>query len=145
MLKGFINSDLCQNKYKGIKVMKYDDVTEETIKILVDTFYLKVRQDSDLSPIFINAIGQDTEAWQPHLQHMYDFWSSIMLSSRRFQGNPMQKHKNLPAFDSSLFDRWLELFELTAHEVHSKEMAEKYIVISRRIAESLKLGLYFRG
>lgn len=124
--------------------MMVDQVTEQTIKNLIDTFYLKVRNDKDLGHIFARVIGESDAEWEPHLQHMYDFWSSIMLSSNRYRGNPMQKHKNLPEFDPSLFNRWLELFAQTAREIHTSEIAEKYITISQRIAESLKLALYFK-
>lgn len=125
--------------------MIFDQITEGTIKNLINSFYLKVRNDKELGPIFTQAIGESDAQWEPHLHHMYDFWSSIMLASGRYQGNPMQKHRNLPAFDPSLFNRWLELFEQTVYEKHTDEIAEKYITISRRIAESLKLGLYFKG
>jgi hemoglobin len=75
---------------------------------------------------------------------MYDFWSSIMLTSGRYHGNPLQKHRALPPFESALFDRWLALFAETARELHDGPTAELYIDKSRRIAESLKLGLYYK-
>jgi hemoglobin len=121
-----------------------DQITEDTIRQLVDQFYVKVRKDEDLGPVFLQAIGEDLEDWQPHLHKMYDFWSSIMLASGRYHGNPMQKHIALPSFDRALFDRWLELFTETALEIHPEEVAAPYLEKSRRIAESLKLGLYYR-
>ena len=119
-------------------------ITEETIRQLVDRFYGKVRKDAQLAPIFNNAIGTDEAEWQPHLQRMYDFWSSVMLSGGRYRGTPMKKHQDLPAFDATLFDRWLKLFEETARELHTPDIAERYIAKSRMIAESLKYGLYYR-
>tara|TARA_B100001013_G_C24418947_1_gene367024 strand:+ start:94 stop:486 length:393 start_codon:yes stop_codon:yes gene_type:complete len=124
--------------------MPEDAITEESIKALVDRFYLKVRNHEDLGPVFDNAIGDSDDAWKPHLERMYAFWSSIMLTSGRYHGNPMQKHKDLPNFNEGLFDTWLKLFEETAHEVHSPAIAERYIDRSKRIAESLKLGLYYK-
>ncbi len=125
--------------------MKFDFLNDETIRILVDTFYGKVKKDENLAPVFTRAIGESDAEWKPHLQHMYDFWSSVMLSSGRYSGNPMQKHRNLPEFPLTLFDRWLELFEHTAQEIHTTEIALRYITTSRRIAESLKLGLLTLG
>lgn len=122
---------------------KQDIISEETIRALIDRFYGKVRRDPALAPIFLGAIGESAEAWAPHLQVMYDFWSSVMLGSGRYHGNPMMKHKALPAFDAALFDRWLALFAETAQEIHGPAAAQAYIDKSRRIAESLKLGLYF--
>ena len=124
--------------------MTIDMITENSIKTLVDNFYQKVRKDSDLAPIFVTAIGETEEAWRSHLEHMYAFWSSIMLSSGRYQGNPIQKHSGLPSFDENLFVRWLELFAETATELHCSSIAEQYIEKSKRIAESLKLSLYYK-
>lgn len=122
--------------------MQESQITEETIRRLVDEFYAKIRADARLGPIFDQAIGNSLEAWKPHLRKMYDFWSSIMLASGRYHGNPFQKHLMLPPFDSVLFDRWLALFEETAREIHTQDAADRYVEKSRRIAESLKFGLY---
>lgn len=124
--------------------MSGDVITEESIKELVDRFYAKVREDAKLGPVFDEAIGKNDQDWKPHLERMYAFWSSVMLTSGRYHGNPMQKHKDLPHFDESLFDTWLALFAETAHEIHDAVIAERYIDRSRRIAESLKLGLYYK-
>lgn len=121
--------------------MKEDKITEKTIQNLVDHFYEKVRNDEVLSPIFLRAIGPDAESWAPHMQTLYDFWSSVMLNTHRYRGNPLQKHRELPKFDLQLFDQWLALFQETAHEIHTAAIAQLYIEKSQRIAESLKLGL----
>lgn len=120
-------------------------ITEETIKRLVDAFYEKVRSDAVLAPIFITIMGESDADWKEHLQVMYAFWSSVMLTSGRYRGNPLQKHKDLPAFDITLFDRWLALFEQTAQELHTPDTAAQYVAKSRRIAESLKLGIYYKS
>lgn len=125
-------------------MMAENQITEESIRRLIDRFYTKVRADKDLAPVFIQAIGEDSAVWGPHLEKMYAFWSSVMLTSGRYHGNPLQKHRDLPAFDSALFDRWLALFAETAEELHGAEDAALYIKKSRLIAESLKLGLYFK-
>lgn len=124
--------------------MPSEVITEESIKNLVDRFYAKVRSDTELGPIFKSTIGENDQDWKPHLRRMYAFWSSVMLTSGRYHGNPMQKHKDLPHFDESLFDTWLALFAETAHEVHNTAIAQRYIDRSKRIAESLKLGLYYK-
>ncbi len=123
---------------------KNDTVNEATIKLLVDSFYNKIRRDKDLAPIFEDSIGTTNEMWKPHLERMYLFWSSIMLSSGSYHGNPMQKHKSIPSFQPELFDRWLALFEETARELHTNNVAEIYVERSKRIAKSLKLALYYK-
>ena len=125
-------------------LQKFDQVTEETIKLLVDQFYGKVREDNDLRPVFEGAIGTTDAVWKPHLERMYQFWSSVMLISGRYHGNPLKKHRDLPSFDISLFERWLALFEETAKEIHTDEVAAQYKDKSQQIASSLKLEIYFR-
>lgn len=123
--------------------MKEEQITEETIVTLINRFYAKVRTDAQLGPIFLQAIGDDDKTWAFHLRKMYDFWSSVMLASGRYHGNPFQKHLVLPSFDNKLFDRWLSLFEETAREIHPHKIATLYIEKSQRIAQSLKLGLSY--
>lgn len=49
---------------------------------------------------------------------------------------------DLDSFSPDKFGIWLELFAETANEVHSEDIANKYIEVSNRIARSLQLGLY---
>ena len=120
--------------------MRTTEITENSIKILIDCFYKKVRADKSLGPIFIKAIGEKDEYWAPHLERMYAFWSSVMLASGRYDGNPLKKHKDLPRFDEKLFDTWLALFIETVHEIHDDTIANQYIEKSKLIAQSLRMG-----
>lgn len=122
--------------------MKVNIISEESVKRLVHTFYGKVRSDPTLSPVFTAAIGESESQWKPHLEKMVDFWSSVMLTSGRYHGNPLKAHKDLPAFKKELFDRWLELFAQTAEELHTPDITARYIEKSTMIAQSLKYGLY---
>ncbi len=122
--------------------MKYDRITEENIRMLVDRFYARIRQDPQLAPIFNNAIGETSAEWTAHLQRMYDFWSSIMLASRRYHGNPMKKHLDLPPFEERLFDRWLELFSTVANEIFNDGIADSFTGKSRNIARNFRRMMY---
>ena len=82
------------------------------IKLLVDAFYTKVRQDDLLGPVFASAIEGD---WQPHLNRMYDFWNAALFSVPGFKGNPFAKHAPLP-IKPQHFARWLQLFNQTVDE-----------------------------
>jgi hemoglobin len=128
----------------GIQEMspiKFDAIDEEAIQILVDSFYAKVRRDDRLGPIFEKAIGPD---WSTHLQTMYRFWSSVMLTTGRYKGNPMAAHQKLPGIEPALFDRWLELFDETVDARFVEPLAASFKTKARRIAESLMLGLFYR-
>ncbi len=119
-----------------------DEVTEETIRALVDAFYARVRADATLGPIFAAAIAED--AWPEHLEKMYAFWSSVMLTSGRYKGDPVSTHRKVSGVEPPMFGNWLDLFEATAAEMFVPEIADRFACKARRIAESLKLALFFR-
>jgi len=82
--QGFLISDGAANDMM-YTMEKLNHISEENICQLVDAFYTKVRADEALAPIFDRAI-QD---WGPHLNKMYAFWSSVMLTTGRYKGNPL--------------------------------------------------------
>ncbi len=120
----------------------FNDVTEATIKALVDGFYARVRRDPALAPVFDRAIADD--AWPTHLEKMYAFWSSVMLTSGRYKGNPVGAHRKVTGIAPPLFGNWLDLFEATAVDLFVPEIADRFAHAARRIAESLKAALFFR-
>jgi hemoglobin len=107
----------------------------------VDRFYTKVRADAELGPIFEHAIGQN---WDAHLAVMRDFWSSIMLTSGRYKGNPVKVHQKIEGIRPELFSRWLELFAETCAELFDDSTARAFQDKAVRIAASLKLALFYR-
>jgi|SRR6185437_1194995 len=108
-------------------------IDEMMIEKLVRRFYERVRADAALGPIFSARIAD----WEPHLQRMCAFWSSVALMSGRYHGQPMQVHSALP-IDARHFDRWLTLFEATAREVCPPKAAHHFIQRACRIAKSLE-------
>ena len=118
------------------EIMARTGITETMIEVLVHGFYAKVRRDPMLAPIFEARISD----WEPHLQQMCAFWSSVALMSGRYHGTPMVKHMPLPV-DGGHFDRWLELFEAAAGELCPPVAAVHFIERARRIAASLELGV----
>ena len=111
-----------------------DRISDDAIRRLVDGFYAKVRADHELAPIFANAIADDQ--WEPHLAKMRDFWSSVMLTTGRYKGNPVAVHMAVAHLEPHLFSRWLELFE--------DDIAGAFRAKAVRIADSLNLALYYR-
>lgn len=108
--------------------------SEEQIKELVDCFYSRVRQDELLGPVFARAIG---DHWEEHLTKMSDFWSTVVLASRRYKGNPMQVHINLPRLNQVHFDRWLALWRVTTFELLDQMHAQVFIKKAEFMAERL--------
>lgn len=115
-------------------------IDEESIRALVHGFYAKVREDAMLAPIF-NRVVHD---WDTHLAKMCDFWSSVMLMTGRFKGNPMVAHMRLKDARPEHFVRWLALFRATAEELFADDVAAAFICRAENIARSLQLGMFFR-
>ena len=111
-------------------------VDDAMIERLVRGFYAKVRTDAVLAPIFDARIRD----WEPHLEQMFAFWSSVALMSGRYHGQPMVAHLPLPV-DTPHFSRWLALFAATAGEVCPPAAAAHFVERAHRIADSLELGI----
>ncbi len=110
-------------------------ISEEQIAALVDAFYTRVRQDETLGPVFERAIGSE---WGPHLERMRAFWSSLLLASGRYKGNPMIKHLMLlPRIDGQHFERWLNLWRQTAADLLPPPAAAIFVSRAESIAERL--------
>jgi hemoglobin len=116
-------------------------LSDDAIRHLVDVFYAKIRADAELGPIFERSIPGD---WAPHLATMHDFWSSVMLTSGRYKGNPVAVHFRVDGIEPQLFARWLALFDETCRELFADEIAEVFRAKAERIAESLELALFNR-
>lgn len=115
-------------------------VTEEDIARLVPEFYARVRRDSLLGPIFDGAIDD----WPQHLAKLQAFWSSVMLTSGRYKGQPMVAHvRHEQQMSKEAFARWLAIWTVTSRELLSEEVAAAFQDRAARIAESLQLGIQF--
>ena len=118
--------------------MSHVAITEDALAELVDAFYALVRQDTLLGPIFEAAISD----WPAHLATLHTFWSSVMLASGRYKGNPMVAHiKHQSAIEPHMFGRWLELWRETARETLDELASIAVIAKAERIAESLQLAM----
>ncbi|WOK38108.1 group III truncated hemoglobin [Sphingomonas sp. C3-2] len=114
---------------------------EAGLERLIPLFYARVREDAELGPIFNAAITD----WPEHLEKLIAFWSSVMLTSGRYKGNPMAAHlRHRAAIAPDHFDRWLALWNATTAEVMMPEAAQALQDKAARIGESLSLALFFR-
>jgi hemoglobin len=118
------------------KIEAETGIDDAMIERLVRNFYARIQEDALLGPIFAAHVTD----WEPHLQKMFAFWSSVALLSGRYHGQPMAKHLPLPV-DSRHFDRWLALFEATARDLCPPKAADHFVERAHRIAESLELGI----
>ena len=116
-------------------------IDEPGLERLVHAFYARVREDAELGPIFNAAIAD----WPEHLGKLSAFWSSVMLTSGRYKGQPVPAHlKHRDRITPALFARWLALWGETARELMSPGAAAALEAKAARIAESLQFALFFR-
>jgi hemoglobin len=122
--------------------MKQDILNTDDIKILVDSFYTKVREDQLLSGIFNERIQ---ERWPEHLEKMYKFWQTVLLNQNAYHGSPFAPHARLPV-DEKHFDRWLDLFFATIDENFSGDKAQEAKWRAKKMAEMFSHKItYYRS
>ena len=115
-------------------------VDERALKDLVNQFYARVRADSLIGPTFNDAISD----WDGHLEKLQAFWSSVILTSGRYKGQPLKAHiKHSDRIDAASFERWLDLWNQTTAELFEPSLAGLFQEKANKIAESLQLGIRF--
>jgi hemoglobin len=116
-------------------------VDEAALERLVPAFYARVREDPMLGPIFNGAV----EDWPHHLDKLQSFWSSVMLGSGRYKGQPMHAHiRHMDKITPTAFRRWLAIWQATTGELLEPVAAAAMQEKATRIAESLSLGIEFQ-
>jgi hemoglobin len=102
-----------------MKAKTIEDIAD--IKLLVDSFYGKVRNNNLLNPVFEQVIQ---DRWPEHLQKMYNFWETVLLGNHTYFGTPFRPHANLP-INEEYFKEWIRLFNETIDEFFEGEKAEE--------------------
>jgi hemoglobin len=121
-------------------MLNENSITEAQIASLVDRFYAKVREDDEIGPLF----NQEVQNWVAHLALLKDFWSTVLLATGRYKGNPLVAHFRLP-IEERYFARWLALFTETAREVMSPPHAAIVSAKAHLIATNIKRVLASRS
>lgn len=102
------------------------DISErDDLRVLVDSFYDKVRQDEVIGHIFHKIIGDD---WSHHLPIMYSFWGMVLFGEAGYTGNPVRKHvevDRIVPLAEEHYTRWLELWTETVNSLFAGEKAEE--------------------
>lgn len=105
-------------------------LTEADISQILHGFYGRVRADGQLGPVF--AAVQD---WDEHMTRLTEFWSSLMLTTGRYKGNPLAMHLvHADKIRPEMFIRWLELWHQTTKEFVPADVADEMQVRAKRIA-----------
>lgn len=103
----------------------------EDIKLLVDSFYSRIRSDNLLKDIFNSKIE---DRWSEHLEKMYRFWQTVLLEEHTYYGSPFVPHAKLPV-EQEHFEQWIRLFNATVDELFTGEKATRAKWQGARMAE----------
>ena len=116
---------------------KHDIEGLEDIKLLVNTFYDKVRDNNLLAPIFNSQIQ---DRWPQHLEKMYTFWQTVLLEEHTYFGNPFPPHEMLPV-NHLHFEQWLMLFTKTIEDLFSGAKADEALWRANKIAQMFEMKI----
>ena len=119
--------------------MSFLPLDRPSLHRLVLEFYGEVRADPELGPVFDNAIG---DHWDAHFDRLTDFWSTVMLGTKEFQGNVFGTHMQLKGVAPEHFRRWLDIFAATVARLFEPAVADEFMLVARRIAGSLQYGYF---
>lgn len=116
-------------------------IDQSFISQLVDRFYERVRAHPQLGPIFENVVHDD---WEPHLDTMKRFWSSMALGAGTYSGRPMPKHVALrDQLEPALFNEWLHLFNETLNELTDNvQTVEFFMMRAHRVADNMRSVIF---
>ncbi|WDD93970.1 group III truncated hemoglobin [Burkholderia sp. FERM BP-3421] len=112
---------------------------EDNIRALVHTFYERVRDDALLGPVFDAKLAG---RWDPHLDKMVTFWTSLVLGTKAYRGNVQAVHQPLDGVEPAHFSRWLALFLNTVEARYAPAAAVRFMAPALRIAQSLQLSRF---
>ena len=115
-----------------------DILSLEDVKLLVNTFYGKVREDKLIGPIFDERIQ---DRWPEHLAKMYTFWQTVLLGEHTYYGSPFPPHAKLPV-EKIHFERWLTLFSETLNELFTGEIAVEAMWRANKMAEMFQFKIH---
>ncbi|MBE9461323.1 group III truncated hemoglobin [Dyadobacter subterraneus] len=110
---------------------KQDILHIDDIKLLVDSFYAKVREDALLSPVFNERIS---DGWPQHMEKMYKFWQTVLLKEHTYYGSPFTPHAMLQV-DHTHFEKWMDLFVGTIDELFTGVNAKEAKFRAEKMAE----------
>lgn len=115
------------------------ELDEPRLAALVAHFYARVRADAMLGPVFNKAV----EDWPAHQEKLAAFWSSVMLGTGRYKGQPLPAHmRHRAEISPAHFQRWLRLWEESAREELTPEAGHAMVRKAQRIGASLQIAMF---
>ena len=124
---------------RGDRLQRYETVNEQSIQVMVHTFYGCIRKHSRLGEIFERRLEG---RWDEHLARMETFWQSVLLKNGTYKGKPVPAHLKQKELVSSDYGEWLDVFRPVIRELFVPDFADEIIAVAERIAQSLWLATF---
>lgn len=122
--------------------MSKSDVLERAdLEQIIERFYDNMLKDPIVGFIFTDVAKIHL---QSHLPLIVDFWQDILLKSKKYHGNALQKHLELNqkiALKPGHFTRWLYLFNAAVDQQHAGENAELMKHRAELVANSISAAI----
>jgi hemoglobin len=131
-------SPLLQTSQKSFQESSFP-VGRHQVRNFVEAFYVQVRQDLLLGPIFARVVPD--AQWPEHFDTMTDFWMAVAFGGPAFRGNPMVKHARIQDIAPEHFTRWLSIFAQAAANFWNPEIAALLVFRAEQISPALQTGI----
>ena len=106
-------------------------ITDQSVRLLVERFYDRVRADPALAGVFA---GEMSDA-HPGEAHLDEFWSSFVGGTASRGGYPVQLHlRHAGQLTPDLFRRWLSMWRTSMAEMASPTPAASIRPTATRVA-----------
>jgi len=122
--------------------MKNDICNRQDLFRLVERFYEKLFEDSEMSVFFIDF--KEQSSLEKHLAVLVDFWDGILFDSGTYKKNAIQPHLNKNkeiAFEDKHFKKWILLFSTSIDELFKGEMSETAKSRAQSIATVMQIKI----
>jgi hemoglobin len=115
------------------------ELNEDLVTRLLEAFYVKVRRDPELAPVFEGIIG---DGWPAHMKRIEAFWRMAMRISRGYNGPDfMPAHLKHASIKAGQLKRWLALFEQTVDEIVAPDLRARFMHVANAMADNLRISL----
>ncbi len=103
----------------------------DDIRLLVDTFYSRAKEDALIGPVFKKHI----EDWDTHHIKLYQFWKTVILKQAAYRSKPVQMHFKME-IGKPHFDKWCDIWMQTVDDLFEGENADIAKYRGRKMAEA---------
>ncbi|WP_088323590.1 group III truncated hemoglobin [Polaribacter tangerinus] len=122
--------------------MKKDIATRADIKMILQQFYDSLLLDEKMIPFFEDILKENS--LEQHLEVITDFWSDILLGTKLYKNNTMQKHldKNRSVkFEKEHFKIWTSYLHKTIEKSFEGNLAERMKQSATSIASVMQIKM----